>query len=423
MFMQQVRPGKRKASGGAHLEDLDPKSAPNITPPVKSSPYFSTPNTVPIQSRAEWNLRRASLPSTSIGLTQRPVTDKFISGYSSLQSEDTNKNTCFATGSEKGTQFKGYDSTIDNDTLLSCILKTPDVPRVETKNIHSVITTSMAFPQATPDVGKLHSGVKSGIPGSSPANPLRIDGLIDEDDTVISSLKRRFDAEVPKIETFEDVTMAAMADDCFDILGSDYLSPSPHDVIEGPVQLLGAPVTIGFNPKVLRKSVDRDLDDVVVTSSRSGKDSHCGVSLERHGHDSTYTRSKSLVRDVKNSTETSTIAGGGSVDPVPGTKSQIARTSSKKQKSNFSRAMDAEVSVTDEIDEENLWEEEFVLFANRKPKGLSVNVLQPGQPNVIAALEALKAVASKGQILHIEKLPARYRTYLCGFRNVLSLII
>lgn len=416
MFMQQVRPGKRKVSSGADLEDLDPKSAPNITPPMKSSPYFSTPTTVPIQSRAKWNLQKASLPSTSIGL----VTDKFISGYSSLQSEDTNIKTCVATGSERGTQFKGYDSTIDNDTLLSCMLRTPDIPRVETKNIHSVITTSVAFPQATPDVGKLHSGVKSGIPGSSPANPLRIEGLIDEDDIVISSLKRRFDAEVSKIETFEDVTMAAMADDCFDILGSNYMSPTPHDVIEGPVQLLGAPVTIDFNPKVLRKAVDRDLDDVVVTSSRSGKDSQYGVSLERYGYDSTYTRSKSLVRDVKNSTEMSTIAGGGSLDPAPGTKSQIARTSSKKQKSNFSRAMDAEVSVTDEIDEENLWEEEFVLFANRKPK---VNVLQPRQPNVIAALEALKVVASKGQILHIEKLPARYQRYFCGFRNVLSLII
>lgn len=417
--MQQVRPGKRKASGGAHLDYTDPKSAPNITPPVKSSPYFSTPNTVPIQSRVEWNLRKASLPSTSTGLAQRLATEKFTSGYSSLQSEDTIINTRVATGSEKGTRFKGYDSTIDNDTLLSCMLRTPDVPRVET---NSVIATSVAFPQATPDVGKLHSGVKSGIPGSSPANPVRIDGLIDEDDTVVSSLKRRFDAEVSKIETFEDVTMAAMADDCFDILGSDYVSPSPHDVIEGPVRLLGAPVTIGYKPKLFRKAVDRDLDDVVVTSSRWGKDSEYRISLERHGHDSTYTRSKPLVRVVKNSTETSTIAGGGSIDPASGTKSQIARKSSKEQTSNFSRTMDAEVNVTDEIDEENLWEEEFLLFANRKPKGLSVNVLQPGQPNVIGALEALKAVASKGQILHIEKLPARYRGYLFGFLNVLSLI-
>lgn len=50
----------------------------------------------------------------------------------------------------------------------------------------------------------------------------------------------------------------------------------------------------------------------------------------------------------------------------------------------------------------DLWNDEFAAFANMKPKQSTSTT-----SNVPATVDALKAVASKGQIMHIETIPPR----------------
>lgn len=56
----------------------------------------------------------------------------------------------------------------------------------------------------------------------------------------------------------------------------------------------------------------------------------------------------------------------------------------------------------DAICKGEIWDEEFAAFANRKPTQSSTTLT-----TIPAALDALQAVASKGQILHVERIPAR----------------
>lgn len=218
----------------------------------------------------------------------------------------------------------------------------------------------------TSDEGKLD------VIGSSPANPVCIGSRFQEDDSAKVSLAAKFDAVESAIQT---QTFPGKDDSLF------------NDDIEGEVRILGEPPRNGSRKRQLRKAVDRVFDDcetsykpiVGVTSAstamkiegENGLDCKNSAPLMQGPSVSDCkgkkrTR-KNVVRDVKNSTETSESKG------------------------------------TDDICQE---EKEFATFADRDPtqSPAALNL------NITAALNALEEVASKGQILHVEKVHARYVT-------------
>ena len=298
------------------------------TPPaIKKSPYFSGSQSAPSKSGPSLKLSRPSFASS-----QKWATD--------------NSGSVLARCDVKSTPISSARSGKDEHTLSSFKLG---------GEVHAQTTQSgkgASYSQATPNVAV--RALKLDVTGSSPANPVCIGKRLQENDSAIVSLTTRFNNESTSTKTKTDET--------FSLENSvpDHLSALGNDVIEGTVQVLGEPPKNGPRKRRLCKSVDKIPDDngasYVVEKSE-------GLGKKR-------TR-KAVVRDVKNSTETSERKGT--------------------------------MHGHDEICKEETWEEDFAAFANRSPtESLTAMPL-----NFTAALNALEEVASKGQILHVEKISSR----------------
>lgn len=349
------------------------------------------------------------------------------------------------------------------------------------------------------------------VPGSSPANPLRIDGLIDKDDIVISSLQKRFDRERAsypivenakslKAESFDDVVLAAEGD-CLSFLNEDYRSPSNNDIIEGSVGVLGDNklVTSGYKKKTLRKAVDRTIDgsstlrmksqngarvedainrafsqgrhigyknlsrsllehpssnkhgpdsafdvkkldtsnrhrsDKITPTHHEGKasskeytnrplasganpgESGCGVTpvvdddVKIETYEATFISGNSYLKEIEESRETCSNTENNPNETrdhvVPKRVDDGEKASHlQKPKSGSSPSSLGPSKEPEENVEEPLWTAELESFTGRK----SNKVSQVRCSSAKAALDALKLIAAKGQIQHVENIPARY---------------
>jgi len=358
----QVKPGKRKAF------NVPSKSSQVI----KTSPYFSGSQSAPAKSL---KLQRSALPNS-------PQRASETSDFLLARCDDV-----------KSTSINRVKPGSDAHMLSSS-------KRHEELDVQTPLNGKLASgSRGTLDVGKL-SG-KLNVPGSSPANPVCIGTRLQEDDSAKISLTARFNSE-------GSTSTQPKKDKSFPSDG--WVSLLSNDDIEDDVQVLGEPPTNGSRRRQLRKAVDRVFDDSEIgikppvgTISASTvmkiEDEDClnyknsctptlgprrppsgnvnsSLLVEKSEKSGMRRARKTVVRDVKNSTETSESKGA--------------------------------IHGLDNICQEEIWEEEFAAFADR-------NITQSStaaQLNMTAALKALEEVASKGQILHVEKIPARYVTYI-----------
>ncbi|KAG0622636.1 hypothetical protein M758_3G112500 [Ceratodon purpureus] len=319
--LSQVRPGQRKI--------VKTNRVPSKTPPVvKKSPYFSGSQSAPSKSL---KLQR---PSSS----QRRASENFASGCVLAQCDDV-----------KSTPIGSARSGKDKHVLSSKLDGEADA---RTTQSGKATPYSQVTPSLDVSTGKLD------VAGSSPANPVWIGKRLQGDDSAIASLTARFNAEEStSAQTKRDETPNSAA---------DQRSPLRSDAIEGAVRVLGEPKN-GPRKRRLCKLVDRIPDD-------SGAACTPQVAIKSEDSGKKRTR-KAVVRDVKNSTDTTKGKGA--------------------------------MLGHDDICKEEVWEEDFAAFATRNSSELSAAM----QLKFTAALSALDEVASKGQILHVEKIPSRPAAY------------
>lgn len=371
-FVQQVKPGKRKVVQTNNVSTKSP-------PVMKTSPYFSGSQSAPVKSVPSLKLQRSSLSTSQKRTSVNSASECLLGRCDDVKSTSINR------------VRPGKDAHVLSSFKLH---REVDVQTTQNGKLASCS-------QVTPDAGKLTA--KLDVPGSSPADPVCIGTRFQGDDSAKVSLTARFNAEgSASAETDTDVTFPSAS-----FVAED-------DDIEGRVQVLGEPPRNGSRKRQLCKAVDRIFDDsgtgykptvgiISASTVMKIKDEHKSEGclnyknsgtpsqglrralsgnvnsspLVEKSEDSGKKRTrKTVVRDVKNSTETSGRKGA--------------------------------IHGRDGICKEEVWEEEFAAFATR----ISTQSSTAAQLNVTAALNALEEVASKGQILHVEKIPARYFRFM-----------
>lgn len=323
---------------------------------MKTSPYFSGSQSTRAKSGPSLKLQRSSITSSQ----------KEAGGNSSSE--------CLRRDDVKSTPINRVRPGKDAHVLSSFKLHGEvDVQTAQNDKLASCL-------HGTPDVGKL-SG-KLDVPGSSPANPVCIGTRFQLDESDKVSLSARFNAVgSTSAQTKADMTFSSAS-----FVDED-------DDIEGIVQVLGEPPRTGSRKRQLCKAVDRVFDDSgaecvkpTEVPGRAGNSYRNSRPFVEDPEDLGKKRTrKAVVREVKNSTETSESKGS--------------------------------IHGRDDICKEAAWEDEFSIFANRK----STQSLTTMQVNFTAAMNALEDVASKGQILHVEKIPARYFRFM--FQTPSSLLL
>lgn len=339
--MHQVKPGKRKV--------------PSKSPPViKASPYFSGSQSTPAKSL---KLQRSALTASQKRTSENSDDVKSTSINRVRSGKDAHVLSSFKLHGE------GDIRTPQNGKLTS----------------------------GTPDVSKSTGSLD--VPGSSPANPVCIGTRLQEDDSAKVSLTARFNAEgstSAQTKTFPSAIF--VADD-------DRLS---NDDIEGEVQVLGEPPRNGSRKRQLCKAVDRVFDD-----SGTGYKPTVGIisastAMKIETEDClNYKNSVTPTQGPRRVVNPSSLVEGSENSGKKRTRKTVVRDVKNCTETSESKGA---IHNRDDICQEEIWEEEFATFVNRNPTQSSTAV----QLKITAALNALEEVASKGQILHVEKIPARY---------------
>lgn len=360
--LSQVRPGKRKAVQASNIPN-------KTTPVVKASPYFVGTQSTPSKSAPSLRLQRATFEST-----RKKSNDNLASSSLPSQCDDAVPNPISSARSGKGahelSSFKRNGGSA--------------VQIAQSDNLHA-----QAVPDGVALSGKFH------VSGPFPAHSVHAGSRLHNDNNTIVKLTARFEFEKPS--SAEEKT------------GDTF---SGNDTIEGSVGILGGP-SKSSRKRQLCKAVDRVLDDsgtgqiatVRIESSNSGMGVNGG--LKREGCHNTLDVDSSIqgIRGALNgntSSKTLFEKTGGS---------RVKKTGKVAVREVINSTETSEIkSATydhDDICKEEMWEEEFASFASRQSTQSSSAV----QSNVTSALHALEEVASKGQILHIEKIPARPAAY------------
>ncbi|XP_024381374.1 uncharacterized protein [Physcomitrium patens] len=358
----KVRPGKRKAVQASNIPN-------KTTPVVKASPYFVGTQSTPSKSAPSLRLQRATFEST-----RKKSNDNLASSSLPSQCDDAVPNPISSARSGKGahelSSFKRNGGSA--------------VQIAQSDNLHA-----QAVPDGVALSGKFH------VSGPFPAHSVHAGSRLHNDNNTIVKLTARFEFEKPS--SAEEKT------------GDTF---SGNDTIEGSVGILGGP-SKSSRKRQLCKAVDRVLDDsgtgqiatVRIESSNSGMGVNGG--LKREGCHNTLDVDSSIqgIRGALNgntSSKTLFEKTGGS---------RVKKTGKVAVREVINSTETSEIkSATydhDDICKEEMWEEEFASFASRQSTQSSSAV----QSNVTSALHALEEVASKGQILHIEKIPARPAAY------------
>lgn len=364
--MQEVIPGKRKR--------VQATNELCKTPIAKVSRSLPGPHTMFSKL-----LPSAKLPSPYLASTQKRASDSLPSAchppFSAAVGSTSNAPVWSGIDAYVLSRFKNHGEvnipTVQIDKLVSCLQGTPDGVR---------------------STWKFH------VPESSnSANSLRIGTRIQEEDSASVPLTARFNGE-------ESTSAGTQRAETFFKAANRWASLGNDTVSEGSDRAVAKHPSDHGSTKRLYKSLDRDLHDKTEKSyiPTTGIDSATRGMKFNDGH---------IQEDCLNtlSAETSTpgawrASNGCIISKSFPEKSEDLRKAFGRAVRNKMETSESRGATDDHdaICKGEIWDEEFAAFAKRKPTQSSTTT-----SNVPAALAALQAAASKGQILHVETIPAR----------------